>query len=156
ASTQGDHRRPLGEGRLETRHSSAFLVDGHPERQIGVEARCVVSELGHLFGVDDVAGEEDDAAEAELLFEGPQLCRDLMAGESGDQQLADLPAKRARRHYSNSIKQTNNGTRPSNGTEAACSTAVARPFDHSPTGRPLRRRSSSPWPSGLARTARSF
>ena len=67
AAAERRHRRPLGERRLEARDAAAFLIDRDPGRQIGHEARGIERQLGDLLRLGDVAGEQDDAAEAELL-----------------------------------------------------------------------------------------
>ena len=50
--------------------------------------------LGDLLRLADIAREEDDAAESELLRQRPQLGRNLMAVESGNEQLTDLAPQR--------------------------------------------------------------
>ena len=50
--------------------------------------------LGHLLRLADIAREEDDTAESELFRQGTKLGRNLMAVESGDEQLTDLAPQR--------------------------------------------------------------
>src|SRR3989442_909994 len=63
------HRGPLGERRAEARNTSAFLVHAHPRGCVSGQRLEVVRQLRHLFGPLDVAREEDDPAELELLRE---------------------------------------------------------------------------------------
>ena len=58
----------------------------------------LVSKLGDLIRFDDVAREQDRAAESELARQGFQFSGDRRAIETRDEQLADLSSKRARRH----------------------------------------------------------
>ena len=71
AAPERDHRRPFGEWRLQARDASAFLIDRHPQREVGGESRRFVGQLGHLIRIGDVSGEQDDAAKAELPDERP-------------------------------------------------------------------------------------
>ena len=99
APAERRHRRPLGERRLQPRDAPALLVDADPGGHRGAAGDASTTELRHLLGLVDVAGEEDDAAEAELARERPQLDREsARPSKAGDQQLTDLTAQRARRH----------------------------------------------------------
>src|SRR5438477_76339 len=80
--------------------AASLLIDRDPERQIRNEPRRFERELGDLPGIGDVACEEDDAAEAELLRERTELRGNLMSVEAGEEQLTDLPAQRGGRHAS--------------------------------------------------------
>ena len=77
-------------GALQPRDAAAFLIDAHPERQLGRQRLHVVRQLGHLLGRLDVAREEDDAAERELARERSHLGSDGRAGQAADQQLTDV------------------------------------------------------------------
>ena len=94
APAQRRHRRPLGKRRLQSGHAAAFLVDGDPRRKVRRQARSLEAHLGDLLRLADIAREEDDAAESELPRQRPQLGRNLMAVESGDEQLTDLAPQR--------------------------------------------------------------
>ena len=96
AAPERRHRRPLRERRLQPRDPAALLIDRDPERQLGHEPRRIEGQLGDLLGLGDVAREQDDAAQAELLRERSKLGRNLVAVEAGNQQLTDLTAKVAR------------------------------------------------------------
>ena len=62
APAQGRHRGPLGEGRLETCDTAAFLIDADPKRQLRDQSSRVVAQLGDLFRLPCIACEENDAA----------------------------------------------------------------------------------------------
>ncbi len=75
AAPEREHRRPDRERRLQTGDAAALLVDADPERQLVGKRLRVARDLRHLLGCDDVAGEEDDAAEIELTCERAQVGR---------------------------------------------------------------------------------
>ena len=90
AAPERTHRGPLGERALQTRDAPAFLVDAHPERQLTPESTRLPCELGHLRRLDDVAREEDDAAEIELTSQRLEVGGQRVAVEARDQQLPDV------------------------------------------------------------------
>ena len=98
ASAERRHRRPLGEGSFEARDAPAFLIDAHPERQIGHEPRRFEGHLGELLRLCDISREKNDAAETRVACDRLELRGDLLAVEAGNQQLTDLPAERGGRH----------------------------------------------------------
>ncbi len=98
APSERVHRRPHGKGRLETRDAAAFLIDAHPERQLVRQRLRLARNLRDLLRLDDVPGEQDDAAEIELAREGAQVRRDRLARKSRDCELTDVPAKIAHAH----------------------------------------------------------
>ncbi len=100
ASSERHHRRPDGKWRFQPRHSSAFLIDADPQWQFLRERLRLARDLRHLFGLDDVAGEEDDAAEIELARESAQIRRDGVAGKPCNRELTDVTTNLAKRHAS--------------------------------------------------------
>ena len=56
---------------------------------------CAASRRANDSPVGDVAGKEDDAAQAELAGDRGEFDRDGLAAEADDEQPADLAAKRA-------------------------------------------------------------
>ena len=93
ASAERRHRWPLGEGSFEARDAPAFLIDAHPERQVGHEPRRFVGHLGDLLRLCDVSREENDAAETRVARDRLELRGNLLSVEAGNQQLTDLPAE---------------------------------------------------------------
>src|SRR5206468_4210959 len=71
------------------RNSPTLLVHGDPRRQSGIELRGLGAQFRHLLGLNDVAGEENDAAHAELAREALQLRGDLDTVKADDEQAAD-------------------------------------------------------------------
>ena len=92
------HGWPQRERRPEPSHPAPLLIDADPERQFPRERLGLAGDLGDLLGGLDVAGEEDDAAEIELLRQRAEIGWDTVAGKPRDRELARLPDGVADRH----------------------------------------------------------
>ena len=99
AAAERRHRRPLGERRLQPRDAAAFLIDADPQRQVGRQpapprddssATCSGSAM---LRANRITPPSPNSRASDRSSTG-----NLLPVEAGDQQLADLTAKRARRH----------------------------------------------------------
>ena len=92
------HGRPQRERRPEPRHAAPLLIDADPERELPRQRLRLARDLGDLLRGLDVAREEDDAAEIELLRQCAEIGWDTVAGKPRDRELARLPDGVADRH----------------------------------------------------------
>src|SRR5262245_61924256 len=90
APAQDRHRRPHRKGRLQPRDASAFLINAHPQRQTRCQPLHVHRHFGDLLRRLDVACEENDATERELLRQRTHLRSNRRSGKTADQKLADV------------------------------------------------------------------
>src|SRR5262249_49461277 len=98
ASTERVCRRPFSEGPLQACDATALLINADPERPILCERCRLARQLRDLLGIDDVAGEVDDAAEIELCGEAAKIVRYAVAGEPDDRQTSNMTTQIAKRH----------------------------------------------------------
>ena len=68
--------------------AAAFLVDGDEGLDVG-EVAEVIDEFAELFGADDVAAEEDEAAGLEFFEAGGGGGVEFGAGNAGEEELAE-------------------------------------------------------------------
>jgi len=131
AAAERRHRRPLGERRAFSRATRppSWSTDTHGGNSGSIRGR-LEGRLGDLFGLGDVAREQDDATQADSPGQRPQLRWNLVAVEPCNQQLTDLAAKGARRHGRDSISgETGTGLTRRDGDRPmdACATSSSPP-----------------------------
>ncbi len=104
AATERHSRRPLSKRGLQPRDATALLVHADPERPLPRQRRDLARQFRDLPGLDDVPGEENDAAEIELGDQLAQIVRRGVTSESGNDDASCLTPKIAKGHARNIIE----------------------------------------------------